>query len=58
MLRLITSTCAGYDISDYQRPAPQYGNPADVDAIIEGCHARGLKVLFDLVINHTSDQHI
>lgn len=38
----------GYDISDYQKPAPQYGTLEDVDAIIKGCHERGIKVLFDL----------
>lgn len=47
----------GYDISDYQNPAPEYGKLSDVEAIIKGCHDRGLAVLFDLVINHTSDQH-
>ncbi|KAK9895038.1 glycoside hydrolase family 13 protein [Cystobasidium minutum MCA 4210] len=47
----------GYDISDYQMPDPAYGSMADVEAIIKGCHDRDMKIIFDLVINHTSDQH-
>ncbi|ORY88476.1 maltase [Leucosporidium creatinivorum] len=47
----------GYDISDYKNVHEPYGTVADVERLIEGCHERGLKVIFDLVINHTSDQH-
>jgi glycosidase len=47
----------GYDISDYYSIAPEYGDIGDVDALIQGCHARGMKCLMDLVVNHTSDQH-
>lgn len=46
-----------YDIADYQDVHAPYGSLANIDAIIAGCHARGLKILFDLVVNHTSHQH-
>lgn len=47
----------GYDITDYLSVAPEYGNLDDVDRLIAEAHSRGLKVMFDLVMNHTSDQH-
>ncbi|KAJ6103201.1 hypothetical protein N7486_005628 [Penicillium sp. IBT 16267x] len=47
----------GYDISDYESVYPSYGTLADVEALIAFSHERGLRVLFDLVINHTSDEH-
>jgi alpha-glucosidase len=47
----------GYDISDYEHIHKPYGTMADVDALIEGCHRRGLRVIFDLVVNHTSSSH-
>jgi glycosidase len=47
----------GYDISDYRSIAPEYGTLADAQALIAECHGRGLRVMFDLVLNHTSDQH-
>ena len=47
----------GYDISDYLNVAPEYGTMADVDDLIHQVHARGMKILFDLVLNHTSNQH-
>lgn len=47
----------GYDISDYRDVHAPYGTLEDVDALIAGCHDRGLKILFDLVVNHTSDEH-
>ncbi|KAF7125745.1 hypothetical protein CNMCM5793_002038 [Aspergillus hiratsukae] len=47
----------GYDISDYYSIADEYGTVADVEKLIEGCHQRGMKLLMDLVVNHTSDQH-
>ncbi|KAJ5085208.1 Alpha-glucosidase [Penicillium argentinense] len=47
----------GYDISNYEAVYPPYGTVADVEAIIAGCHERGLRVLLDLVINHTSHLH-
>ncbi|MCU1483859.1 MAG: trehalose synthase [Actinomycetia bacterium] len=47
----------GYDISDFFSILPEYGDLADVVELIEECHRRGLRVIADLVMNHTSDQH-
>ncbi len=47
----------GYDISDYIDVAPEYGTLADLDALVEACHARGLRFLLDLVPCHTSVDH-
>ncbi|SCV74865.1 BQ2448_7894 [Microbotryum intermedium] len=47
----------GYDIQDYQDVHAPYGKVSDVEDLIAGCHKRGMKVLFDLVINHTSSWH-
>lgn len=47
----------GYDISDYYQLNPIYGTLADFQALIAEAHALGLKILLDLVVNHTSDQH-
>lgn len=47
----------GYDISDYESVYPPYGTIEDMEAIIAACHQRGMSVLLDLVINHTSDEH-
>jgi alpha-glucosidase len=47
----------GYDISDYCRVAPEYGALADFKAFLAEAHGRGLRVILDLVLNHTSDQH-
>ncbi len=47
----------GYDISDYEAVAPEYGTLEDFDRFLQAAHARGLHVLLDLVLNHTSDQH-
>ncbi|QWW19493.1 alpha-amylase [Schaalia sp. 19OD2882] len=47
----------GYDVSDHEDVAPEYGTLADFDALLEGLHARGIRLLVDLVPNHTSDQH-
>ena len=47
----------GYDISDYLSVQPEYGDMAIVDSLIEEIHSRDLKVVFDMVLNHTSDQH-
>jgi alpha-glucosidase len=47
----------GYDVSDYCDVDPMFGTLADFDTVIETAHALGLKVLIDLVLSHTSDQH-
>lgn len=47
----------GYDISDYHAINPTFGSLADMDELVERAHARGIRVVMDLVVNHTSDQH-
>ncbi|KAH7326523.1 family 13 glycoside hydrolase [Stachybotrys elegans] len=47
----------GYDISDYRSIHPPYGHISDVDILRDELHARGMKLVLDLVVNHTSDQH-
>ncbi|TWG88458.1 maltose alpha-D-glucosyltransferase/alpha-amylase [Cupriavidus gilardii J11] len=47
----------GYDIADYRNVHPEYGTLADARRFIAAAHARGLRVITELVINHTSDQH-
>jgi len=47
----------GYDVSDYRDVDPIFGNLADFDALIEAAHARGIKVIIDQILSHTSDQH-
>ncbi len=47
----------GYDIADYRGVHPEYGTLADVRRFISEAHARGLRVITELVVNHTSDQH-
>ena len=47
----------GYDISDYQDVDPLFGTLADLDELIEALHARGMRLVMDLVVNHTSDEH-
>src|SRR6476659_3113412 len=47
----------GYDIGDYYTVLPNYGTVADMEAFLAAAHARGIRVLADLVLNHTSDQH-
>src|SRR6266481_5190475 len=47
----------GYDISDYLDVHPMYGTIADFQAFLEAAHDRGLQVMIELVVNHTSDQH-
>ncbi|KIX08815.1 uncharacterized protein Z518_03472 [Rhinocladiella mackenziei CBS 650.93] len=47
----------GYDISDYQKVYARYGTVQDVDRLIEACHSRGMKLILDLVVNHTSNEH-
>ncbi len=47
----------GYDVSDYCGVAPEYGTLADWDELVREAKARGIRLLVDLVLNHTSDQH-
>lgn len=47
----------GYDVSDYTSIDPLFGDMAAFENLIEGAHARGLKVIADQVLSHTSDQH-
>ena len=47
----------GYDISDYASVNPSYGTIEDFQRFLDEAHARGLQVMIELVINHTSDQH-
>src|SRR6266478_7023295 len=47
----------GYDIADYTGIDPLFGTMADFDALVNAAHGSGLKVILDLVPNHTSDQH-
>jgi oligo-1,6-glucosidase len=48
---------AGYDISDYQDVDPTFGSLEDFDALLAAVHARGMRLIMDLVVNHTSDEH-
>jgi maltose alpha-D-glucosyltransferase/alpha-amylase len=47
----------GYDISDYRSVHPKYGNLDDFKAFLEAAHQRGIRVIIEMVLNHTSDQH-
>lgn len=47
----------GYDIADYEDMDPKYGTLADMDELIAGLKERSMKLMMDLVVNHTSDQH-
>jgi alpha-glucosidase len=47
----------GYDISDYTGVGPEYGSIDDFTTFLREAHARGIRVILDLVLNHTSDQH-
>lgn len=46
----------GYDISDYRDVDPRYGTLADLAELEKGLHERGMKLVMDLVVNHTSDE--
>jgi oligo-1,6-glucosidase len=48
---------AGYDISDYEDVDPTFGSLAQFDALLAAVHERGMKLVMDLVVNHTSDEH-
>jgi len=47
----------GYDISDYQNIMKEFGTMQDFDALLKGMHQRGIKLVMDLVVNHSSDEH-
>ena len=48
----------GYDISDYMDIAPEYGGMEAFRAVLDGLHERGMKLVMDLVVNHTSDASV
>ncbi|MEM7091874.1 MAG: glycoside hydrolase family 13 protein [Actinomycetota bacterium] len=48
----------GYDVADYRAIEPSYGSLEDAEGLIEDCHTLGIRVIADLVPNHTSDQHV
>lgn len=47
----------GYDISDYQSIQPEFGTMEDFDCLLTAAHSKGIKIVMDLVVNHTSDEH-
>jgi len=47
----------GYDISDYRNIMDEFGTMEDFDALLKGMHDRGIKLVMDLVVNHSSDEH-
>ncbi|MFP3126072.1 alpha-glucosidase [Ectobacillus funiculus] len=47
----------GYDVSDYQDIMDEFGTMNDLDELLEGLHSRGMKLMMDLVVNHSSDEH-
>ena len=46
----------GYDVRDYEKVYAPYGTVQDMENLIKETHARGMKIILDLVVNHTSDQ--
>lgn len=47
----------GYDIRNYEAIMQEFGTMADFDALLDGLHARGIRLIMDLVVNHSSDEH-
>ena len=47
----------GYDVSDYRNIMKDFGTMADFDSLLKGMHDRGIKLIMDLVVNHSSDEH-
>lgn len=48
----------GYDISDYRAINPEFGTMEDFDRMLSEAHSRGIRIVMDLVVNHTSDEHV
>jgi oligo-1,6-glucosidase len=48
----------GYDVSDYRNIMKDFGTMEDFDALLKGMHERGIKLVMDLVVNHSSDEHV
>ncbi|MFT4666967.1 MAG: oligo-1,6-glucosidase [Gammaproteobacteria bacterium] len=48
----------GYDISDYYKIHPEYGTMEDFEELLAGLHKRGMKLIMDIVVNHSSDEHV
>jgi len=48
----------GYDVSDYRKIMTDFGNMSDFDELLKGVHQRGMKLIMDIVPNHTSDEHL
>ena len=47
----------GYDVADYTAIDPRYGSMEDFDALVSAAHQRGIRIILDMVFNHSSDQH-
>lgn len=47
----------GYDVSDYRAINPEFGTMADMEELIDGLHQRGMKLIMDIVVNHSSSEH-
>jgi len=48
----------GYDVADYQRIDPKFGTMDDFENLLQNAHSRGIRLIMDLVLNHTSNQHL